>query len=90
MIKKFTKAFRSKMLPVPVEFKHSEVMDAWSKIDRILAGSYMDTHVEAAQKMFNQMLHHFAFTDEQRMSPLIIGMQDKINDHRAAAITVRK
>lgn len=90
MVTAITKAFRKKMLVQPVEYEPEEVMQAWAKIDRIVEDAYMDTHVDTAQRMFNQMLDRFGFTSEQCRSPLITGMQAKIDNARQDAICVRK
>ena len=81
---------RSLPLPPPMEVDTTEVMNAWSKIDRILDSAYMDTHVTIAQNMLSNMLTQFGFTPEQRQSPLVIGMQEKINRCRQHAIGVCK
>jgi hypothetical protein len=92
MLQRAYTAFHKKMLPQPVPFELHEVMDAWSKVDQILRNAYLDTHVETAQRMFNNMLHRFGFTEEQKRSPLIAGMQDKINKIRVSEgiMVVRK
>jgi hypothetical protein len=81
---------RQMPLPPPPEIDTIEVMNAWGKIDRILDSAYMDTHVETAQRLFNNMLKSFNFTPEQRQSPLTLGMQAKINLRRGQAIAIRK
>lgn len=78
MLAKLYTAFNKKFFIQPVEYNLDEVTNAWSKIDRILENAYLDTHVQTAQRMFDQMLHHFQFTEEQKRSPLIAGMQEKI------------
>lgn len=92
MLIRVYEAFNKKMLPQPVPFQYTEVMDAWSKIEAILKNAYMDTHVDTAQRMFNNMLHRFGFTEEQKKSPLIMGMQEKITQMRNCdkLIVVRK
>ena len=73
-------ALHRKFMVQPAEYEVSEVMKAWSKIDAILNTADRTTHVETAQRMFDNMLHHFQFTPEQRRSPLIAGMQARINE----------
>ncbi len=81
---------KRKLDPQPVAFQPSDVMDAWAKIDRILDKAQLDTHVDTAQRMFDQMLSRFRFTMEQRKSPLIAGMQDKINKAYGHVLVVKK
>lgn len=73
-------ALHKKFMVQPVKYEVSEVMKAWSKIDSILNNAERTTHVETAQRMFDNMLHHFQFTEEQKRSPLIAGMQARINE----------
>lgn len=82
MIKTLNTAFNKKMFIQPHEYRLSDVTDAWSKIDRILADAYMDAHVDTAERMLKRMLRQFGFTQEQRESPLIAGMFQKIWDTR--------
>ena len=92
MLQRAFEAFNKKMFVQPVPFRYAEVMEAWNKIENILKGAYMDTHVDTAQRMFDNMLHRFGFTEEQKRSPLIMGMQDRINQVRVCdrLIVVRK
>lgn len=90
LLNRGTAAVKAKMLPVPVKFDMDEPMKAWSKIDRTLNSAQTDVHVEAAQIMFNKMLDYYGFTKEQRNSPLIHGMQGKINSTRKNVVVTRK
>lgn len=90
MVTAISTAFRKKMMVQPVPYKPEDVMQAWAKIDRIVDEAYMDTHINTAQRMFERMLNRFGFTPEQCRSPLIDGMQAKINTARCNVIAVRK
>ncbi len=81
---------KAKLLPVPVEYEADEPMLAWSKIDRTIDTAQTDVHIEAAQRMFNKMLTYYGFTNAQRHSPLIYGMQEKINTKRATVVITQK
>lgn len=81
---------KAKLLPVPVQYEPDEPMKAWSKIDRTIDTAQTDVHIEAAQRMFNKMLSYYGFTNEQRQSPLIHGMQGKIDAKRAGVVVTRK
>lgn len=74
--------FVKKFFLQPIKYEPQEVMNAWGKIDRILDKAIEPAHVNSAQRMFEQMLNYFQFTPEQRASPLIHGMQAKINKVR--------
>lgn len=90
MFNQFVTKFKEKMLPIPVEYEPIDVINAWEKVDNILKTSYTDVHVECAQNMFNRMLSYYALTPEQRNSPIITGMQDKINRSRKNVIVTCK
>lgn len=89
-LERLLKKAKGKFLLVPVEYTADEPMEAWSKIDRSLDSAYTDVHVDTVQRMFNQMLTYYNFSIEQRNSPLIAGMQEKINSKRAVAVITRK
>lgn len=87
--KKIHEAFDKKFNLQPVQYEPEEVINAWSKINAVLDSAYLDTHVEAAQGMFNNMIRYFGITKEQRTSPLIQSMQAKINRTRATGNIIR-
>lgn len=63
-----------------------EVNEAYRKVDRILDTAFLPSHVDAAENLFLNMLNRFKFTHAQRLSPLVIGMQEKINARRNEVI----
>lgn len=72
-----------KLVPKPVELGETEVLDAWSKIESVLATSYTATHVDVAENMFDLMLHRFKMnTKEERSAPVVSAMQVRINQAR--------
>jgi hypothetical protein len=87
----FDKLFRkANLVHEPVPYKYDDVMVAWDKIYSILKNARNFRDVMIAENMFNNMLHQFGFSDEQRNSPLIHGMQTKINSIRAQHEEVRE
>lgn len=86
MLQKTISALFSGMEPQPVTFKPSEVNDAYRKVDRILETAFLTEHVDTAERMFTNLLNRFAFSAQHRTSPLVVGMQDRINTRRAEVI----
>lgn len=82
MIQKTISNLIAHMETKPVEYKPADVMDAFRKVDRILDTAFLPTHVETAERMFNNMLNRYGFSNTDRASPLIVGMQDHINKRR--------
>lgn len=82
MFDKLIDSFDKKFNRQPVEYQPTEVVDAFNKVDRILASAWMPTHVDTAEKMMAHLLHRFAFTVKHCESPLIVGMQERINNRR--------
>ncbi len=82
MIQKTISALFAGMEPRPVEFKPADVMDAFRKVDRILETAFLPSHVDTAERMFGNMLTRYGFKESDRSSPLIVGMQDRINTRR--------
>ena len=83
MLQKTISALFSGMETQPVAFKPSEVNDAYRKVDRILESAFLPSHVDTAERMFGNMLNRYGFKDTDRDSPLIVGMQDRINTRRS-------
>lgn len=86
MLQKTISTLFSGMDPKPVAFKPSDVNDAYRKVDRILDTAFLPEHVDTAERMFTNLLTRFAFNAEHRTSPLVVGMQDRINTRRAEVI----
>ena len=77
-----------KLLPMPVQLGHTEILDAWGKIESVLSTSFTVKHVEVAQNMFDLMLHRFNIkTKEQLESPAISAMQFRIDQTLERVIT---
>lgn len=83
MLQKTITALLSGMETKPVAFKPSEVNDAYRKVDRILDTAFLPEHVDTAERMFANLLNRFGFSESDRASPLVVGMQDRINTRRA-------
>ncbi len=83
MLQKTISALFSGMEPQSMAFKPSEVNDAYRKVDRILDTAFLPEHVDTAERMFANLLNRFGFSDTDRVSPLVVGMQDRINTRRA-------
>lgn len=73
----------SDLVPEP---KPAEVNEAYRKVDRILDTAFLPSHVDAAENMFGNLLNRFKFSHNDRQSPLVIGMQEKINIRRDEVI----
>jgi hypothetical protein len=86
MLQKTISTLFARMETQPVAFKPSEVIDAYRKVDRILDTAFLPEHVDTAERMFINLLNRFAFSAEHRTSPLVVGMQDRINTRRAEVI----
>lgn len=67
----------------PETAKPSDVNDAYRKVDRILDTAWRPEHIDVAERMFANMMKRYSFTEKDYESPLVIGMQDRINTRRA-------
>lgn len=83
MLQKTITALFAGMETQPVAFKPSEVNDAYRKVDRILDTAFLPEHVNTAERMFANLLNRYGFSESDRASPLVVGMQDRINTRRA-------
>lgn len=78
IVKAFDKKFNVQALP----YQPIEVVEAFRKVDRILDTAWLPEHVTTAENMFGNLLHRYGFTPEQRVSPLVVGMVERINSCR--------
>lgn len=82
MLQKTITSLFASMETKPIPYQPAEVMEAFRKVDRILDGATLPEHIDTAERMFANMLTRYNFSDADRLSPLIVGMQDRINDLR--------
>lgn len=82
MIHKTISALFSNLNPKPMEYQPSEVMDAFRKVDRILDTAVLPEHVDTAERMFANMLRRYGMNNTEPQSPLVVGMQTRINTLR--------
>lgn len=72
-----------KSLNVQVQaYQPVEAVEAFRKVDRILDSAWLPGHVDTAETMMVNLLTRYGFTPEQRTSPLVVGMQERINNRR--------
>jgi hypothetical protein len=83
MLQKTISALFSGFEHKPIPYEPVEVMDAFRKVDRILDAATESEHINTAERMFANMLNRFNFNEAERSSPLVIGMQARINKMRA-------
>lgn len=83
MLQKTITALFSSMEIKPMPFQPADVMEAFRKVDRILDDATLPEHIETAERLFANMLNRYKFSDTDRASPLIVGMQERINLMRA-------
>lgn len=84
MLQKTISSLFNTLTPKPLPFNEAEVLDAFAKVSRILDKAVIPAHVETAENMFINMLKRYGFDENARKSPLILAMQAKINERRAA------
>lgn len=82
MLGSIIKKLDKKLNLQPVEFRPVEAVEAFRKVDRILDTAWLPAHVDTAESMMVNLLHRYGFTPEQRNSPLVVGMQERINTRR--------
>lgn len=78
IVKAFDKKFNVQALP----YQPIEVVEAFRKVDRILDTAWLPGHIDTAESMMVNLLNRYNFTKEQRSSPLVVGMQERINTRR--------
>lgn len=83
MLQKTITSLFNSMETKPVPFQPADVMEAFRKVDRILDSAKLPEHIETAERLFANMLSRYGFSETDRASPLIVGMQDRINQMRA-------
>lgn len=82
MLQKLIGTFLSSMETKPPPYEPAEVVETYQKIIRILDNATEQTHIDSAEHMLYNMTKRFGFTDEQRQSPFMLGLQDRINQLR--------
>lgn len=64
----------------------AEAVNAWGKLNRVVDSAFSKTHLDVAENLLERMLEEFHFTPEQRASPLVVGMRDKIYKARLTVV----
>lgn len=82
MLQKLIGNFLSSMETKPQKFEPAEVVETYQKIIRILDNATETTHVDSAEMMLYNMTKRFGFNEEERQSPFMLGLQDRINQLR--------
>ncbi len=82
MFTKIVKYLDEKLNVQPQSYRPAEVLEAFKKVDRILETAWMPSHVDVAEAMMVYFVNRYGFTDEQRSSPLVVAMQERINSKR--------
>lgn len=76
-----------KITPLPDAPENSEeAVNAWGKLNRVVDSAISKTHLDVAENLLDRMLNEFHFTPEQRASPLVVGMRDKIYKARLTVV----
>lgn len=82
MFANIIKKLDNKLSIQPQPYHPIEAVEAFRKVDRILDTAWLPGHIDTAESMMVNLLNRYNFTKQQRTSPLVVGMQERINTRR--------